>query len=73
MIAGRMKDHQDAQVNGGDVIVVLIALITGMTGISTFSGYAPGLFKARVRAELQGSQRVTQGLRFAREYIYIYI
>ena len=71
LIAGRMKDHQDAQVNGGDVIVVLIALITGMTGISTFSGYAPGLFKARVRAELQGSQRVTQGLRFAREYIYI--
>eukprot|EP00913_Durusdinium_trenchii_P018726 g17596.t1 len=51
LIAGRMKDHQDAQVNGGDVIVVLIALITGMTGISTFSGYAPGLFKAVASAK----------------------
>ncbi len=34
-----MEGHTDAEVNGGDVIVILIALITGMTGISQFRGF----------------------------------
>lgn len=34
-----MEGHTDADVNGGDVIVILIALITGMTGISQLRGF----------------------------------
>ena len=34
-----MEGHTDADVNGGDVIVILIALITGMTGISQLPGF----------------------------------
>ena len=45
-----MKD-QEGEINGGDIIVVLVALITGMTGVSQFSGYAPSLARAVVAAK----------------------
>lgn len=51
LIARRMEGHTHSDVNGGDVIVVLVALITGMTGISQFSGYAPQMAKAIISAK----------------------
>lgn len=39
LISRRMEGHTDKDVNGGDVIVILIALITGMTGISQLRGF----------------------------------
>ena len=39
-----------SEKEGGDVVTVLISLITGMGGVNSFSGYLPILAKARASA-----------------------
>ena len=48
--------------NGGDVVTVLIALITGMGGVNSFSGYLPTMAKAMSSATAMKLRLISEWL-----------